>query len=122
MRAYFVSARRYFDNLAYRTEATIRDFMYHLKHELTIESIKNKANSKKEYIKEKISDLKDNVSCLRTRIKMYAEMKKMKNHGHLVKRTVNSMDDCFDWMQEPLYGFRTKITFEKPCGNDGQDC
>ena len=25
------------------------------------------------------------------------------------------MDDCFDWMSEPLYGFRTQITTEEPC-------
>ena len=67
VRKYFVGARRYFDNLAYRIEVAIQDFMYHLKHELTIESIKTKAVNKKEYIKEKISDFKDNVSCLRTR-------------------------------------------------------
>ena len=53
---------------------------------------------------------------------MYAEMKKRKNNGHLVKRAVNSMDDCFDWMGEPLYGFRTKITFEKSCGDTKLEC
>ena len=26
------------------------------------------------------------------------------------------MDDCFDTMAEPLYGFRTKVTSEKTCG------
>ena len=53
---------------------------------------------------------------------MYAEMKKRKNHGYRVKRAVNSMDDCFDWMQEPLYGFRVKITFERPCDNSKPEC
>ena len=53
---------------------------------------------------------------------MYATLKKMKKHGHLVKRTVNSMDDCFDFMSEPLYGFRTKITSEKSCGTFGLAC
>ena len=67
VRRYFVGARRYFDNLAYRTEIAIQDFKYHLKHELTIESIKAKAINKKEYLKEKVSDFKDNVSCLSTR-------------------------------------------------------
>ena len=96
--------------------------MYYLKHELTIEAIKNKAVKKKSYVQEKLSDFKDNVSCLRTRIGMYAEMKKMKKHGYLVKRAVNSMDDCFEAMSEPLYGFRTKITFEKSCGTFGLAC
>ena len=27
----------------------------------------------------------------------------------IVKREINSMDDCFDEMQEPLYGFRHSI-------------
>ena len=53
---------------------------------------------------------------------MYATLKKMKKHGHLVKRTVNSMDDCFEFMSEPLYGFRTKITSEKSCGTFGLAC
>ena len=53
---------------------------------------------------------------------MYAEMKKRKNHGYRVKRAVNSMDDCFDWMQEPLYGFRVKITFQRSCNNSKAEC
>ena len=29
------------------------------------------------------------------------------------------MDDCFDFMEEPLYGFRTLLSTEKYClGND----
>ena len=108
--------------MAYRIEVALQDFMYYLKHELTIEAIKNKAIKKKVYVQEKLSDFKDNVSCLRTRIGMYAERKKMKKHGYLVKRAINSMDDCFEAMSEPLYGFRTKITFEKSCGTLGLAC
>ena len=40
----------------------------------------------------------------------------------IVKRAVNSMDDCFDTMDEPLYGFRTKVTSEKTCGAFGTNC
>ena len=32
------------------------------------------------------------------------------------------MDDCFDMMDEPLYGFRTKVTSEKTCGVFGTIC
>ena len=108
--------------MAYRIEAALQDFMNYLKHELTIEAIKTKARKKKAYVQERLSDFKDNVFCLRTRIGMYAKMKKMKKHGYLVKRAVNSMDDCFEAMYEPLYGFRTKITFEKACGTFGIAC
>ena len=67
VRKYFVGVRRYLDNLAYRIEVALQDFMYHLKHELTVESIKAKVVRKKEYLKEKMDDFQDNVSCLRTR-------------------------------------------------------
>ena len=29
----------------------------------------------------------------------------------IVKREINSMDDCFDDMQEPLYGFRHGLLY-----------
>ena len=32
------------------------------------------------------------------------------------------MDDCFDMMDEPLYGFGTKVTSEKTCGAFGTTC
>ena len=44
------------------------------------------------------------------------------DHYGIVKRAVNSMDDCFDTMDEPLYGFRTKITSKKTCGAFGTNC
>ena len=53
---------------------------------------------------------------------MYAETKKAKKHGYLVKRAVNSIDDCFEGISEPLYGIRTKITFVKACGTFGLAC
>ena len=53
---------------------------------------------------------------------MYAQMKNTKKHGYLVKRAVNSIDDCFEGMTEPLYGIRTKITFVKACGTFGLAC
>ena len=40
----------------------------------------------------------------------------------IVKRAVNSMDDCFDTIDEPLYGFRTKVTSEKTCRVFGTSC
>ena len=43
-------------------------------------------------------------------------------HYGIVKRAVNSMDDCFDTIDEPLYGFRTKVTSEKTCGVFGTNC
>ena len=43
-------------------------------------------------------------------------------HYGIVKRAVNSMDDCFDFMDEPSYGFRTKVTSEKTCRAFGTDC
>ena len=101
VRKYFVKARRH-DNLAYRVEVALQDF--------------------NAYVQEKYSDLKDTLFCLRARIGMYAQMKNTKKHGYLVKRAVNSIDDCFEGMTEPLYGIRTKITFVKACGTFGLAC
>ena len=102
MRKYFVSARKYFDNLAFQIEVALQDFMYHLKHELTIESIKTKVLKKKDYVKEKMSDFKDNVSCLRTRIKValsekYVWIQKLLNinmekYGHQLRFAVTVLD------------------------------
>ena len=36
------------------------------------------------------------------------------NHN-FVKRAVDSMDDCFDFMDEPLYGLRVNISQEVNC-------
>ncbi len=43
----------------------------------------------------------------------------MKSYGYRrpkrAAKIIDSMDDCFDFMTEPLYGFRTLITSEKAC-------
>ena len=101
VRKYFVKARKH-DNLNYRIEVALQDF--------------------NAYVQERYSDLKDTLFCLRARIGMYAETKKTKKHGYLVKRAVNSIDDCFEGISEPLYGIRTKITFVKACGTFGLAC
>ena len=61
---------------------------------------------------ERASQFKNDISCVRTRLKYYAHQKKKRKN---IKRAVNSMDDCFDFMSEPLYGFRTQITTKKSC-------
>ena len=40
----------------------------------------------------------------------------------LVKRAIDSMDDCFDFIEEPLYGFRVNVTQEIQCSELGPDC
>ena len=76
----------------------------------------------------------DNVACLQTRLEYYAresrKRKKYGNHGQfnylhdhiLVKRAIDSMDDCFDFIEEPLYGFRVNVTQEIQCSELGPDC
>ena len=32
------------------------------------------------------------------------------------------MDDCFDFIEEPLYGFRVNVTQEIQCSELGPDC
>ena len=55
--------------MALRIRFTIDDIFYHLKRELTFQKIKDK-------IKEKASNIYDNMACLQTRIDNYAEMRK----------------------------------------------
>ena len=69
MRSYFKSTQRYLGNLALRVRFTIDDIMYHLNRELTLQKIKDK-------VKEKASAVYDNMACLQTTIRMYAEMRK----------------------------------------------
>ena len=38
---------------------------------------------------------------------------------NFVKRAVDSMDDCFDFMDEPLYGLRVNISQEVNCSGLG---
>ena len=129
---YFASYRWYLNKFISQIKWTISDFLYHLKHQLTSKSVKERTFDGIVYLKEKASNFSDNVSCLRTRIEVHANMRRKKKHlssyGHpyydnyIVKRAVDSMDDCFEEMREPLYGFRTKITSEKQCGIDGLEC
>ena len=37
-------------------------------------------------------------------------------------RDTDSLDDCFDYIEEPSYGFRVNITQEIPCSELGEDC
>jgi hypothetical protein len=47
--------------------------------------------------------------------------KKKYPHG-IIKRAIDSLDDCFDTMNEPLYSFWTKINTEKNCEIEGVNC
>ena len=66
------------------------------------------------FLKQKSLDLQTNLACARTRL-LYIAMHRSKKY---VKRAViNSLDDCFDFISEPLYGFRVNVTFK--CLNNG---
>ena len=72
------------------------------------------------------------VACLQTRLEHYArKLIKRRNKGkfsykqqkhHFIKREIDSMNDCFDFMEEPLYGFRVNVTQEIECSQLGPDC
>ena len=103
-------------NIAY----AIKDFIKNLKYDLQPRSIKSK-------IQEKM----DNMACLQTRLEYYGRQwrkNKYKNQSifnfehNLVKRAINSMDDCFEFINEPLFGFRVNITQERQCSELGPDC
>ena len=74
----------------------------------------------------------DDLHCFQTRLQNHVRekrrrKKKLKNsfpssYQLLVKREINSMDDCFDFMEEPLYGFRVSVTQEIECSQLGSDC
>ena len=79
-----------------------------------------KKRSENWYIREKMAQFIKNYRCLRARLR-YRSLKKNYHHAyHYGKREViNSLDDCFDFIGEPLYGFRTLLSTEKFCfGND----
>jgi len=70
------------------------------------------------------------VACLQTRLEHYARRKR-RNRGkfshpqqkhHFIKREIDSMNDCFEFMEEPLYGFRVKVTQEIECSKLGPNC
>ena len=83
-------------------------------------------------IKEKIQQKMDDLHCFQTRLQNHVREKRRrkKNRGFsdpssyrvLVKREINSMDDCFDFMEEPLYGFRVNVTQEIECSQLGSEC
>ena len=83
-------------------------------------------------IKEKIQKKMDDLHCFQTRLQNhFREKRRRKKKGKfsdplsyrvLVKREINSMDDCFDFMEEPLYGFRVNVTQEIECSQLGPDC
>ena len=72
------------------------------------------------------------VACLQTRLKHYArKFIKRRNKGKIsyqqqkhrfMKREIDSMNDCFEFMEEPLYGFRVIITQEIECSKLGPNC
>ena len=47
-----------------------------LSQELTLEGLVDRLINGKMYIKEKVSDLQTNISCLQTRLKVYAERRR----------------------------------------------
>ena len=70
------------------------------------------------------------VACLQTRLEHYARRKR-RNRGkfshpkqkhHFIKREIDSMNDCFEFMEEPLYGFRVNVTQEIECSKLGPNC
>ena len=109
MERYFLRAKRTLDDIVASLPNAIQDIIDFFKQELSLESILNKFKN----IKEKASDFQTNVSCLQTRLRHHA--KQSQRRKHYVKRAIDSMDDCFDFMSEPLYGFRTNITFQQKC-------
>lgn len=56
------------------------------------------------------------VACIRTRLHFYSQHRDRYLRKY-VKRAVNSMDDCFDFMGEPMYGFKVKINYQEICEN-----
>ena len=83
-------------------------------------------------IKEKIQKKMDDLHCFQTRLVNHVRQKRRRkkkgkfsdplSYRVLVKREINSMDDCFDFMEEPLYGFRVNVTQEIECSLLGPDC
>mgnify|MGYP007048504849 FL=1 len=83
-------------------------------------------------IKAKIQKKMDDIACFQTRLQNHAREKRKRkkkgkfsyppSHHNLIKREIDSMDDCFDFMEEPLYGFRVNVTQEIECSQLGPDC
>ena len=120
-RTYFTNNRRYLDSSFAKLKYTI----HKLKQELS-------QTMKVKNIKEKIQKKMDDLHCFQTRLQNhFRDKRRRKKKGQfsdplsyrgLVKREINSMDDCFDFMEEPLYGFRVNVTQEIECSQLGPDC
>ena len=79
-----------------------------------------KKRSENGYFHGKMAQFIKNFRCLKARLRYRSTKKNVPHAYHYGKReVVNSLDDCFDFIGEPLYGFRTLISTEKFCfGND----
>ena len=79
-----------------------------------------KKRSENGYFHGKMAQFIKNFRCLKARLRYRSSKKNVPHAYHYGKReVVNSLDDCFDFIGEPLYGFRTLISTGKFCfGND----
>ena len=72
------------------------EFMYKLKRDLSVDGFKRKIDE----IKEKKDELVNNVRCIKTRLMVYAKMKKYgkyyRRRPKRVAKIINSMDDCVE--------------------------
>ena len=107
-------------------KVAFRKIMHYLKRHRIIVTLKNKVHKSPGYgilkkIKEKADDFQDNLSCVRTRLQYYGQRRRRKSYNtpwtKFVKRAVDSMDDCMEFLSEPLYGFRANVTFMQACGS-----
>jgi len=75
------------------------------------------------YMRDRFAQLIKNIRCLRVNLR-YNALKKSQVHSyHYGKREViNSLDDCFDFIGEPLYGFRTLLSTQKFCLGSDFNC
>jgi len=123
-RAWFRQTKSYLQYKTKMIKSAIEEFKQKVKRKLS-----------KEYIKEKIQEKMDDLSCLTTRLEFYGKQRRKKLKGkwpgqhkyngtshNFVKRAVDSMDDCFGFMDEPLYGLRVNISQEVNCTGLGDDC
>jgi len=131
VRTLYHRTARYLTEKVERIKYAIEDFKYRLKHKFPLlHEIENK-------IEEKVEEKMDEIACLQSRLEYYGNERKKKlqdyqstlngdynNHydHYLIKRAINSFDDCFDFIDEPKYGFRVNITKETPCSELGDDC
>ena len=120
-RTYFTNNRRYLDSMFAKLKRTIHKLKQKLSQTMKVKNIK-----------EKIQKKMDDLHCFQTRLVNHVREKRRRkkkgkfsdpsSYRFLVKREINSMDDCFDFMEEPLYGFRVNVTQEIECSQLGPDC